>query len=297
MQQNDLMKSLVEAFLYLAPQEGVYPTYISNITLMRVDHSTQPVAVLQEPSVVLVIQGVKRGYIGKDTFQFQQGQCLLLSIAIPFDCDTLVENEPMLAIAIKFETQMMADLATKMDKEQQSSIVGFEKRDIKLSCGLNIIEMNSAISDVALRLLNLFRSKQDTAILGEQIKRELIYRVLQAGSRDLIENLSVMMSRNSVIYKICEIIQRDYYHNLTVKELAKQAGMSVSLFHQAFKKVTNYSPLQYIKITRLHKARDLIMKNQMGVAEAAYQVGYVSASQFSREFKRLFGVSPKSSMN
>ncbi|EXR34473.1 bacterial regulatory helix-turn-helix s, AraC family protein [Acinetobacter sp. 1179249] len=264
---------------------------------MRVDHSTQPVAVLQEPSIVLVIQGVKRGYIGKDTFQFQQGQCLLISIAIPFDCDTLVENEPMLAIAIKFESQMMADLATKINKEQQLSIDELEKRDIKLSCGLNIIEMNSVISEVALRLLHLLRSKQDTAILGEQIKRELIYRVLQAGSRDLIENLSAMISRNSVIYTICEIIQRDYYHNLTVQELAKQAGMSVSLFHQAFKKVTNYSPLQYIKITRLHKARDLILNNQMGVAEAAYQVGYVSASQFSREFKRLFGVPPKSSMN
>lgn len=297
MQQNDLMKRLVEAFLYLAPQEGLYPTYISNITLVRVDHSTQPVAVLQEPSIVLVIQGVKRGYIGKDTFQFQQGQCLLISIAIPFDCDTLVENEPMLAIAIKFEAQMMADLATKMDKEQQPSIDELEKRDIKLSCGLNIIDMNTVISEVALRLLNLLRSKQDTAILGEQIKRELIYRVLQAGSRDLIENLSAMISRNSVIYTICEIIQRDYYHNLTVQELAKQAGMSVSLFHQAFKKVTNYSPLQYIKITRLHKARDLILNNQMGVAEAAYQVGYVSASQFSREFKRLFGVPPKFSMN
>jgi len=218
-------------------------------------------------------------------------------IAIPFDCDTLVENEPMLAIAIKFETQMMADLATKMDKEQQSSIVGFEKRDIKLSCGLNIIEMNSAISDVALRLLNLLRSKQDTAILGEQIKRELIYRVLQAGGGELLQNLFAMMSRNAVIYTICEIIQRDYYRNLTVQELAKQAGMSVSLFHQAFKKVTNYSPLQYIKITRLHKAHELIIHNKMGVAEAAYQVGYVSASQFSREFKRLFGVPPKSSMN
>ncbi|EXE51711.1 bacterial regulatory helix-turn-helix s, AraC family protein [Acinetobacter sp. 766875] len=264
---------------------------------MRVDHSTQPVAVLQEPSIVLVIQGVKRGYIGKETFQFQQGQCLLISIAIPFDCDTWVENEPMLAIAIKFEAQMMADLATKMNKEQHLSIDELEKRDIKLSCGLNIIEMNSVISEVALRLLHLLRSKQDTAILGEQIKRELIYRVLQAGSRDLIENLSAMISRNSVIYTICEIIQRDYYHNLTVQELAKQAGMSVSLFHQAFKKVTNYSPLQYIKITRLHKARDLILNNQMGVAEAAYQVGYVSASQFSREFKRLFGVPPKSSMN
>lgn len=296
MQQNDLMKSLVEAFLYLAPQEGLYPTYISNITLMRVDHSTQPVAVLQEPSIVLVIQGVKRGYIGKDTFQFQQGQCLLISIAIPFDCDTLVENEPMLAIAIKFEAQMMADLATKMDKEQQSSIDELEKRDIKLSCGLNIIDMNAAISEVALRLLNLLHSKQDTFILGEQVKRELVYRVVQASGGNLVESLSAMASRNGVIYTICEIIQRDYYHNLTVQELAKQAGMSISLFHQTFKKVTNYSPLQYIKITRLHKARDLIMNNKMGVAEAAYEVGYVSASQFSREFKRLFGVPPKSSI-
>ncbi|MFX9046438.1 AraC family transcriptional regulator N-terminal domain-containing protein, partial [Acinetobacter baumannii] len=86
--------------------------------------------------------------------------------------------------AIKFESQMMADLATKMNKEQQLSIDELEKRDIKLSCGLNIIEMNSVISEVALRLLHLLRSKQDTAILGEQIKRELIYRVLQAGSRD-----------------------------------------------------------------------------------------------------------------
>ncbi|MFX5009050.1 AraC family transcriptional regulator N-terminal domain-containing protein, partial [Acinetobacter baumannii] len=86
------------------------------------------------------------------------------------------------------------------DKEQQPSIDELEKRDIKLSCGLNIIDMSTVISEVALRLLNLLRSKQDTAILGEQIKRELIYRVLQAGSRDLIENLSAMISRNSVIY-------------------------------------------------------------------------------------------------
>ncbi len=94
--------------------------------------------------------------------------------------------------------------------------------------------MNSVISDVALRLLNLLRSKQDTAILGEQVKRELIYRVLQAGGGDFIQNLSAIMSRSGVIYAICEIIQRDYYRNLTVQELAKQAGMSVSLFHQAF---------------------------------------------------------------
>ncbi|OIG82384.1 AraC family transcriptional regulator [Acinetobacter baumannii] len=279
MQQNDLTKSLVEAFLYLAPQEGLYPTHISNITLMRLDHSTQPVAVLQEPSIVLVIQGVKRAYIGKDIFKFQQGQCLFISIAI------------------KFEPQMMAELATKMDKEQRPLIEDFDNKEIKLSCGLNTIEMNSVISDVALRLLNLLRSKQDTAILGEQVKRELIYRVLQAGGGDFIQNLSAIMSRSGVIYTICEIIQRDYYRNLTVQELAKQAGMSVSLFHQAFKKVTNYSPLQYIKITRLHKARDLILNNQMGVAEAAYEVGYVSASQFSREFKRLFGVPPKLSTN
>lgn len=297
MPQNHLSENLVEAFLHLAPAEGLYPTFISNITLMRVDHSTSPVAVLQEPSIVLVIQGVKRGYIGKDIFQFRQGQCLFISIAIPFDCDTVVENnEPMLAIAIKFESQMMVDLVTKLDKEQQVVTEDSHSGDLKLSCGLRVIDMNPTISEVALRLLNLLRSKQDTFILGEQVKRELVYRVLQASGGEFIKNLSAMASRNGVIYTICEIIQRDYYRNLTVQELAKQAGMSISLFHQTFKKVTNYSPLQYIKITRLHKARELIMNNKMGVAEAAYEVGYVSASQFSREFKRLFGIPPKSSI-
>ena len=297
MPQNHLTENLVDAFLHLAPAEGLYPTFISNITLMRVDHSTSPVAVLQEPSIVLVIQGVKRGYIGKDIFQFRQGQCLFISIAIPFDCDTVVENnEPMLAIAIKFESQMMVDLVTKLDKEQQVVTEDSQSGDLKLSCGLRVIDMNPTISEVALRLLNLLRSKQDTFILGEQVKRELVYRVLQASGGEFIKNLSAMASRNGVIYTICEIIQRDYYRNLTVQELAKQAGMSISLFHQTFKKVTNYSPLQYIKITRLHKARELIMNNKMGVAEAAYEVGYVSASQFSREFKRLFGIPPKSSI-
>lgn len=297
MPQNHLSENLVDAFLHLAPAEGLYPTFTSNITLMRVDHSTSPVAVLQEPSIVLVIQGVKRGYIGKDIFQFRQGQCLFISIAIPFDCDTVVENnEPMLAIAIKFESQMMVDLVTKLDKEQQVVTEDSHSGDLKLSCGLRVIDMNATISEVALRLLNLFRSKQDTFILGEQVKRELVYRVLQASGGEFIKNLSAMASRNGVIYTICEIIQRDYYRNLTVQELAKQAGMSISLFHQTFKKVTNYSPLQYIKITRLHKARELIMNNKMGVAEAAYEVGYVSASQFSREFKRLFGIPPKSSI-
>lgn len=296
MPQNHLSENLVDAFLHLAPAEGLYPTFISNITLMRVDHSTSPVAVLQEPSIVLVIQGVKRGYIGKDIFQFRQGQCLFISIAIPFDCDTVVENnEPMLAIAIKFELQMMVDLVTKLDKEQLVT-EDSQSGDLKLSCGLRVIDMNPTISEVALRLLNLLRSKQDTFILGEQVKRELVYRVLQASGGEFIKNLSAMASRNGVIYTICEIIQRDYYRNLTVQELAKQAGMSISLFHQTFKKVTNYSPLQYIKITRLHKARELIMNNKMGVAEAAYEVGYVSASQFSREFKRLFGIPPKSSI-
>ncbi|MGB8811212.1 MAG: AraC family transcriptional regulator [Acinetobacter calcoaceticus] len=297
MPQNHLSENLVDVFLHLAPAEGLYPTFISNITLMRVDHSTSPVAVLQEPSIVLVIQGVKRGYIGKDIFQFRQGQCLFISIAIPFDCDTVVENnEPMLAIAIKFESQMMVDLVTKLDKEQQVVTEDSQSGDLKLSCGLRVIDMNETISEVTLRLLNLLRSKQDTFILGEQVKRELVYRVVQACGGEFIKNLSAMASRNGVIYTICEIIQRDYYRNLTVQELAKQAGMSISLFHQTFKKVTNYSPLQYIKITRLHKARELIMNNKMGVAEAAYEVGYVSASQFSREFKRLFGIPPKSSI-
>ena len=131
MPQNHLTEHLVDAFLHLAA-EGLYPTFISNITLMRRSFHTTCCRAARTLNC-FSDTGLKRGYIGKEIFQFQQGQCLFISIAIPFDCDTVVENnEPMLAIVIKFEPQMIADLITKMDKQQQVVTEDAHSEDLKL---------------------------------------------------------------------------------------------------------------------------------------------------------------------
>lgn len=284
--KNPDMPELSQQLLRLAPIEGFHHTAIDGVVLMRMNASTPPIAVLQEPTIVIVAQGLKRGYIGKDVIHFQAGQCLIVSVPMPFDCDTVVNNEePMLALAIKVDIQIVSELITKTSFDKSP------KNDMLIR-GMTVTNITQNISEVAIRLLNVLSSNEDTAILGNQIKRELIYRIMQSPGGELLKALVAWSGRFGSIYQACEQIQRHYSDNLNVKNLAKDAGMSVSAFHQAFKMVTDHSPIQYLKITRLHKARELILNGGRGAAQAAYEVGYLSASQFSREFKRLFGYPP-----
>ena len=102
---------LISFFLKLVAKEGFYATAIDGITLMRVDHNTPPLAVLQEPTLVFVLQGSKRGYIGTETYAFQQGDCLIVSVSMPFDCDTVASPEsPMIAVSMKLEADTVNEL-------------------------------------------------------------------------------------------------------------------------------------------------------------------------------------------
>lgn len=285
-EKSSNLKMLSQQLLQLAPQEGFHPTAVAGVVLMRVNHATAPVAVLQEPTIVLVLQGLKRGYLGKDIISFQAGQCLIVSVPIPFDCDTVASSEePMLAIAIQVDAATVSELMSKTgcttNPEAHNPIRG-----------MAVIELNRTIADVVMRLLTLLPSQEDSLILGSQLKRELIYRVMQSPGGELLQALLAGSGKFGSIYQACEHIQRHYSQALNVHTLASAASMSVSAFHQAFKRVTGQSPMQYLKITRLHKAHQLISNGDRGAAQAAFEVGYASASQFSREFKRLFGYPP-----
>ena len=279
---NDQILSLL--FLKLVAKEGFFATAIDGITLMRVDHNTPPLAVLQEPTLVFVLQGKKRGYIGTETYAFQQGECLIVSVSMPFDCDTIASpGSPMIAVSMKLEADTVNELLAK---------TYFENEQFKpLTTGMSVIQYDQTISIVLIRLLKTLGSEQDSLILGEQIKRELLYRVIQHSGADALKGL-VVQGNLRPIYKICEYIQHHFTEKLTVEMLAEQANMSASAFHKAFKQVTQYSPLQYLKVTRLHKAKQMLQNENQSVAQAAYAVGYQSSSQFSREFKKKFGFSP-----
>jgi AraC-like DNA-binding protein len=152
--------------------------------------------------------------------------------------------------------------------------------------------LDSALSDAAVRLLECLRSSDDARILGPQIVREITYRVLLG---ELGHNLRAVAAPHTHFGQISRVLNRmhtEYGRSYDIGELAREAGMSVSTFHAHFKAVTSSSPLQYLKDVRLHKARMLMVHEGVNAGTAALRVGYESASQFSREFKRLFGNGP-----
>lgn len=158
--------------------------------------------------------------------------------------------------------------------------------------GINSATLSEEILCAAERLLDVMERPLDARILGKQIIREILYHVLTGPRGGALLALVSRQTHFSLISRVLKRIENKYTENLNVEQLAAEANMSVSAFHHNFKSVTSTSPLQYLKTYRLHKARMMIIHDGMKASAAAMQVGYESASQFSREFKRYFGVTP-----
>ncbi|MDO9237256.1 MAG: AraC family transcriptional regulator [Aquabacterium sp.] len=280
-------QSIVKALLALTPQAGCFSTAIQGVTLMRADQSTPPAPVLQEPTIVVLGQGVKRGYVGDQIMTYQSGQCLAVAIPMHFSCDTIVEvGNPMLALAVAVDRGIVSELMSKMDLPRSAAPETFSR-------GMVVDDLSEATLETVVRLLQALASPEDAKILGPQLIRELHYRMLSSPSGEILCSVVAWQGKLGAIYRVCQRIQLDYAQgDLDVASLASEAAMSTSAFHQAFKDVTGCSPIQYIKATRLQRAHELIQGSNHAVAQAAYEVGYASASQFSREFRRMFGYSP-----
>ncbi|AKU22229.1 AraC family transcriptional regulator [Massilia sp. NR 4-1] len=279
-------EAIVRRLLALTPREGDIGTRLPGVTLMRANSTRPPSAVLQSPTIVVMAQGLKRGFLGNEVFHYQPGQYLIVSVPLPFYCDTIVKDgEPMLALAVEIDMGLVFDLLAKMQATAAASVE-------LPSRGMAVAELDDTLRDVLERLLACLASNEELAVLGPQLLRELHYRVLQGAGGDCLRSLASWHGRRGPIFLACEHLRTRYAEPLSVDTLAKEAAMSTSSFHKAFKALTGHSPIQYLKAVRLHKAHELIARQESPVAQAAFAVGYASASQFSREFKRLFGYSP-----
>lgn len=150
--------------------------------------------------------------------------------------------------------------------------------------------------DATARLVQCLRSASEAQILGPGIVREILYRALCGTQAPVLYALALHSGTFSQVARVLKVMQSDYAEKMDVEQLAQTAHLSVSAFHRAFKEITSDSPLQYLKKIRLTKARDLMLQESVKANIAADQVGYESASQFSREFKRYFGQSPAEMM-
>src|ERR1700739_414901 len=214
---------------------------------------------------------------------------LVLSVPLPFDCETVgTSTKPMLALAIRVSPVAVAEILLEWDTPWPPTSF--------LPRGIESAPLTPELTDAALRLAKCLPSPVESRVLGPAIIREIIYRVLCDRPGDALRALATPRSNFSQIARSLRRIHSDYHEDLDVASLAREASMSVSTFHANFKGVTSKSPLHYLQTIRLHKAQTLIAGG-IPVAEAAHQVGYESPSQFSREFKRLFGRTPKEIAN
>jgi AraC-like DNA-binding protein len=269
----------------LAPQitaDGFSPSPLPGVEYMRAVASTPRHPIVYTPRIVVIAQGHKRVWLGEKEFVYDPDHLLVLSVPMPLECQTTASAEsPLLGLAIGVDPILVGELLLEVGDAaavESSSYVG--------STG------NAEVMDAAVRLAEALASPTDGRILGPQIVREIVYRVLIGEQGDVLRLLIAQPNRHGQIARVLRRIHADYAGDLDVGALAREANMGISTFHHAFREATATSPLQYVKSIRLHKARTLLLADGVNAQDAARRVGYASASQFSREYRRMFGSSP-----
>jgi len=283
--QNDCQRQIIALLGKLAPDEGYNLTALDGVRLLRSNRALTRTPVLYDPGIVIVCQGRKRGYWGDQMYLYDAQHYLAVAVPVPFTMETDASaEEPLLALYFHLDFNLAAELLLQLEERDHS-----EPAEPK---GLYASPMDPALSQSVLRLLEALEAPLDAHILGPALVREIYFRILtgaQGGSLRAALNARGQFGR---ISKALRRIHSRLGERLDVEHLASEANMSVPSFHSHFKAVTQTSPMQYLKSTRLHQARLLMVRNGYSVAVAASQVGYESGSQFSREFKRLFGRTP-----
>lgn len=283
--QQDMQTRMAALMDRLAPTEGFTFPGLDGVKLMRSNRSHPRSPVLYEPCICFIFQGRKIGYLGDMSFVYDAQHYLVLSVPLPFETETQASpEEPLLGVAIRLNLSVVAELLLALDEAG-----GFAENEPK---GIYATPMDVTLSDAVCRLLHVLSSPIEARLLGPAILREIYFRVLAGPQGGAIRAALAHRSQFSKVAKALRRIHAEYHSDLDVAKLADEAGMSVPAFHATFKAVTATSPIQYVKTTRLHQARLLMVQDGISAAVAANRVGYESASQFSREFKRLFGRTP-----
>ena len=287
---NSSMENAIEALgksiARLTEKGDLFTTAIPGLSLFRRIESTEPITGMYEPSVCLVAQGAKRVRLGDDTFVYDAHHYLITSVHLPTVVQIIEASpeKPYLGLRLMLElreiAQLMVDSNLPPPRAQQSSR------------GMATGEVTLPLLTAIHRLIDLLAEERDIPILAPIIQREIIYRLLVGDQGERLRQIASTGSQSQQIARAIDWLKGNFTQQLRIDDLAAQARMSSSTFHHHFRSMTALSPLQFQKQLRLQEARRLMLAEHMDAANAAFQVGYESPSQFSREYNRLFGAPP-----
>jgi AraC-like DNA-binding protein len=261
---------------------GRTPTAIPRVTLGMVLEPTPPAPVMFQPMLCLVLQGAKEVVIGDRKLRYDPACYFIASLDLPASGCILraSRDKPYLSATLTLERNALAELIPKVPSKDAGNAASFA-----------VSPVMPALLDAWQRLLQLLDTPDEIAVLAPLIEREILYRLLIGPQGHVLRQIVSGDARLSQIHQAISWIRTHFDEPIRIDRLAKLAGMSAASFHRHFKAATAMSPLQYQKLLRLQQARLLLVANE-DAARAGYAVGYESASQFSREYARLFGAPP-----
>jgi AraC-like DNA-binding protein len=263
-----------------------HTTAVPGLALFRRIGPTEPLCGMYEPSICLVAQGAKRVLLGDDTYVYDAHHYLITSVHLPTVVQIIEASreKPYLGLRLKLDqreiSQLMVDSNLPPPHVQQSSR------------GMATGEVTVPLLTAFQRLIDLLAEQQDIPILAPIIQREIIYRLLVGDQGERLRQIASAGSQSHRLARAIDWLKVNFTQPLRIDDLASQASMSSSTFHHHFRSMTALSPLQFQKQLRLQEARRLMLAERMDAANAAFQVGYESPSQFSREYNRQFGAPP-----
>ncbi len=279
----------IEQLLRLLPKNQTIESTIPNLFFYCADRPSKTVSYIQEPSICIVLQGEREIYLGKDCQKFDNSNLMFCPVDIPLSMHIkhASSDHPVIVLSMKLNLVMIREILARIPPKQQvkEGYLGIKW------------QLDDAIMEAFERLVNLLDYPNDTEFLSSLIQQEIYYRLLLAQQGHKLRQLVINGSHTHRIAQATDWLKAHLDEPVVIADLASRCGMSVSGFHQHFKEMTQLSPLQYQKKLRLMEARRLIVMNDSQISQVAMQVGYESPSQFSREYKRLFGNSPNSDLS
>jgi AraC-like DNA-binding protein len=248
-------------------------------------HVPEPRHHVYQPVFSLVVQGEKRAMLGRQLFTCRAGHFLVASVDLPLTIHVAnaTPQRPFLALAMTLSPAKVASLLLE---------TGVDDGTLVEPAGLGVSVASHEFVDAMVRLVRLLDTPKDLPVLAPLIERELLWRLLRSEQGARVRQIGVADGRLSQIGRAMRWMREHYTRTLRIEELARAAGMSTTSFHRHFRAVALMSPLQYIKQIRLQEARARLLAGAADVAGVGLAVGYDSASQFSREYKRTYGSPP-----
>ena len=280
------IRELAELIEQFSEGDGTHDTAIPRMFLHRASAVSTPLHTVYQPAVCFIAQGSKQAMAGENVYFYKGGDYLIISVDVPAvgQITSATPEHPFLSLRLDLDPGVIGALMLESDIERASR--GQPEPSLAVS------DMTGELLDAAIRLLRLLKTPRDIPILAPLAEREILYRLLRGEQTSRMGQIAFAESKLQQINRAIAWIKTNFRNAFSVEDLADEARMSSSALHQHFKTVTGMTPLQYQKQLRLQEARRLMLTEATDAALAGHAVGYDSPSQFSREYRRLFGAPP-----